>query len=247
MSVRIKVIIPNSGMDRETLDSRERMLQQYVSSDCEISVDCIAHGPVSIESNSDEAAAEAVLIAQGIQAEREGYQAVVVYCFSDLGVHALRENLQIPVIGPGAVTIAAADMLSVRFTVITTAEKNVPRTARRLQGSAVCREKMAAVRAMNIPVENLREDPGVTKSYLEAVCRKAVEVDGSDTAILGCLGFAGYGAEIQEKLGLTILDPACLSVSYAEACVRNGICHSRLAYPAYGRSGIFEKPAEPAR
>lgn len=235
MGIRIKVIIPNSGMDRKTLDSREVMLQQYVSPACSISVDCIARGPVSIESNSDEAAAAGMLLSQGIKAQRDGFQAVVVYCFSDLGVQALRENLDIPVIGPGAVTVCAADMLSVRFTVITTAGKNVPRTTRRLMAHPVCREKMAAVRAMNIPVEDLREDPGATKRYLKAVCRQAMDLDRADTVLLGCLGFAGYGAEIQEELGLTVLDPACLSVSYAEACVRNGIRHSRLAYPAYER------------
>ena len=244
MPVRIKVIIPNSGMDRATLDSREQMLRQYVSPDCEISVDCIRSGPISIEANSDEAAAEEALISQAIEAEQAGYQAVVVYCFSDLGVHALRENLTIPVIGPGAVTIAAADMISVRFTVITTAQKNVPRTARRLQGSSVCREKMAAVRAMNIPVEALRENPDVTREYLEAVCRKAVEIDGADTVLLGCLGFAGYGAEIQEKLGITVLDPASLSVAYAEICARNGIRHSRLAYPPYARRETFFSKGE---
>lgn len=235
MGIRIKVIIPNSGMDRGTLDSREAMLRQFVSPDCEISVDCISRGPASIESNSDEAAAAGALLSQAVQAQRDGFQAVVVYCFSDLGIHALRENLDIPVIGPGAVTIAAADMLSVRFTVVTTAAKNVPRTTRRLMAHPVCREKMAAVRAMNIPVEELREDPAVTKRYLEAVCRQAVEVDGADAVLLGCLGFAGYGADIQEKLGLTLLDPAVLSVSCAEAFVRNGIRHSRLAYPAYER------------
>lgn len=239
MAMKIKVIIPNSGMDRETLDSRERMLQQYVSSECVISVDCISGGPVSIEANSDEVAAEEILISQAIQAEADGFDAVVIYCFSDLGLHAMRENLSIPVIGPGAVTIAAADMLSVRFTVITTAEKNVPRTMRRLMGNAVCREKMASVRAMNIPVEELRDNPDVTKEYLEAVCRKAIELDGADTVLLGCLGFAGYGAEIQEKLGLTVLDPACLAVAYAETCVRNRIRHNRLAYPAYARRDSF--------
>lgn len=239
MSVKIKVIIPNSGMDRATLDSREQMLRQYVSPECEISVDCIRSGPISIESNSDEVAAEKALITQAIEAEQAGYHALVVYCFSDLGVHALRENLTIPVIGPGAVTIAVADMISVRFTVVTTAQKNVPRTTRRLQGSAVCREKMAAVRAMNIPVEALRERPDVTREYLERVCRNAIEIDGADTILLGCLGFAGYGAEIQEKMGITVLDPSSLSVAYAETCARNGIRHSRLAYPAYERRETF--------
>ena len=92
---------------------------------------------------------------------------------------------------------------------------------------------MAAVRPMNIPVEDLRKDETVTKRYLENVCRQAIEVDGADTVLLGCLGFAGYGLELQKELGITILDPATLSLAYAEAWARNGIRHNRRAYPRY--------------
>ncbi len=52
--MRIKVIIPNSGMERSTLDKREEMLAQYAWPGTEISVDCIPKGPESIESFYDE-------------------------------------------------------------------------------------------------------------------------------------------------------------------------------------------------
>ncbi len=232
----IKVIIPNAGMDAATLHSRAEMLSQWVSRDIPISVECIETGPVSIESLSDEVMAGRAVLRQGVRAEKEGFDAVVVYCFSDLAVHALRENVSIPVVGPGAVTIAAAGMQAVRFTVITTASKNLPRTLRRLGEDPVCREKMAAVRPLDIPVEALRADPSVTQRRLEAVCREAVEQDGADTILLGCLGFAQYGQPIQEKLGVRVLDPSALSVAWAELCIRTGLCHGPLAYPRYERS-----------
>ena len=47
--MKLKVIIPNSGMDRKTLDDREVMLSAYAMQSTEISVDCIDHGPESIE------------------------------------------------------------------------------------------------------------------------------------------------------------------------------------------------------
>ena len=52
--IRIKVIIPNAGMDRETLDDRERMLSAAVSETTRISVDCIEEGPESVESDVDD-------------------------------------------------------------------------------------------------------------------------------------------------------------------------------------------------
>ena len=99
--MRIKVLIPNSGMDRKTLNARETMLSRAVSTETEISVDCIQSGPVSIESVTDEVFAGPLLLQEAIRAEREGYDAFVVYSFSDLAITAHLENVDIPVIGPG--------------------------------------------------------------------------------------------------------------------------------------------------
>lgn len=231
--MKIKVIIPNSGMDRTTLDSRELMLSKAVSAETEISVECIKYGPKSIESNFDEVLAGVPLAEECIKAEQDGYNAIVVYCFSDLAVDAIREIVSIPVIGPGEVSIAAAGMISNRFAVITTIRDNIARTERRLMKNKIAAEKMKSIRALDIPVVGLRENPEVTKTYLEKACKCAVEDDCVDTVILGCLGLAQYGDFIKEKYGIQIIDPAFISVAYAEACARLKIVHSKNIYPRY--------------
>ena len=160
--MKIKVLIPNSGMSGSILKAREIMLSRAVSEDAQISVDCIAEGPDSIESNTDESLAASLIIKDAIKAEKEGADALIIYCFSDLAVDAVRENVEIPVIGPGEVTLSAAAMLSNRFTVVTTTEGNISRTYRRLKESYLTR-KMTSVRALNIPVAELRENPEATK------------------------------------------------------------------------------------
>lgn len=232
--MRIKVIIPNSGMDRAVLDAREAMLSRALSPDVRVSVDCIPEGPISIESNTDEVLAGPQLLRMGRQAEREGFEALVVYCFSDLAVDALREQLHIPVVGPGEVALAAADMLSNRFTVITTTDGNISRTRRRLMKNRVCREKMTSVRALDIPVAELREDPDATRRYLEQVCLRALEEEGIDTVVLGCLGMAQYGEAIEEKYGLRVIDPAFLAAAWAELAARLHLCHGPRAYAYRG-------------
>jgi len=231
--MRIKVIIPNSGMDRATLNAREIMLSRALSPDTQISVDCIAYGPDSIESNSDEVLAGIPLTKQCIQAEQDGFDAVVVYCFSDLAVDAIRENVSIPVIGPGEVAIATAGMISNRFTVITTIEENIPRTERRLMKNKIAAEKMTSVRGLNIPVTELRENPDATQKYLEKVCAKVIEEERIDTVMLGCLGLAQYGDFIKEKYGVQVIDPAFTAVAYAEMCARLHLVHSKKAYSRY--------------
>ena len=142
--IRIKVLIPNSGMDQNTLEARKKMLSKAVSPQSILSVECIPAGPLSIESVTDEVSAAPYLLNAGRQAQQDGYHAFVVYCFSDLAVDALRENLTIPVIGPGEVGLAAAGMLSNRFSVVTTVEKNVSRTLRRLMHDPVCRGEIGS-------------------------------------------------------------------------------------------------------
>jgi len=165
--MKIKVVIPNSGMSRGTLNARELMLSHAVSPAVIISVDCIPSGPRAIESNTDEVLAGHAADA-AVQAERDGYDAFVVYCFSDLAVDAIRENVSIPVVGPGEVALAAADIVANRFAVITTVEENISRTYRRLMQNAVAQRKMSSVRALNIPVVALREDPKATMRYLNS-------------------------------------------------------------------------------
>lgn len=124
--IKIKILIPNSGMNQETLHAREKMLSRAVSPETVLSVDCIPAGPISIESVTDEVFAGPYLLKAARAAQQEGYHAFVVYCFSDLAVDALRENLTIPVVGPGEISLSVARMISNRFTVVTTVKKMCP-------------------------------------------------------------------------------------------------------------------------
>ncbi len=229
--MRIKVIIPNANMDRETLDSREQMLMSVVSPGTIISVDCIKRGSQSIESHTDEVLSAEALLKQSIEAENENFDAIVVYCFSDLAIDAIRENLTIPVIGPGEVSLSIADMISNNFTVITTTETNIFRTERRLMKKSVVKEKMKSIRSLNIPVLELRNNSDITKKYLEKACIEAIEDDNVDTIVLGCLGMAQYGNHIKEHYGVQVIDPAFSSIAYAEMCVKLNISHSKKCYP----------------
>ena len=97
--MNIKVIMSDKAMLRETMDAREEMLRAALSSDADVSVDCIKEGPDELDCHTDEAFAAAEMVKESIKAEREGYDAIVIYCFSDVGLDAIRENVRIPVIG----------------------------------------------------------------------------------------------------------------------------------------------------
>ncbi|MCD8125157.1 MAG: aspartate/glutamate racemase family protein [Lachnospiraceae bacterium] len=238
--IRIKVIMTDKAMRRETMNERERMLRGALSSDAEVSVDCIQRGPDELDCNTDEAFAAPEMVRESIRAEREGYDAIVIYCFSDVGLDAMRENVRIPVIGPGETSLAVANMLCNRFTVLTSESVNIPRTYRRLMRNGIAREKMAAVRALDVPIGELRVNPQATEDCLRAVCRKAVEEDRADGIILGCLSMAGYGSILEQELPIKVIDPAFTAVAWAELCVRLGLRHIPAVYPVFTNTSHVE-------
>lgn len=231
--MRIKAIMPDKAMDRPTLDSREKMLSAALSTDVEISVDCIKRGPDELDCNTDEAFAAAELVKEAIRAEKEGFDAIVIYCFSDVGIDAVRENVRIPVIGPGETTLSAANMLCNKFVVITTESTNIARTYRRLMKNGIAREKMTSVRALDIPIGELRSNPAVTGEYLLKVCQKAVTEEQVDGVILGCLGMASYGEMLEKELPVKVFDPAFIAIAYAEMCARLHLSHIPAVYPIF--------------
>lgn len=237
--IRIKVIIPNAGMERVTLDDRERMLSEGVSETTRISVDCIKEGPESVESNVDEVLVGREILKEVAQAERDSFDAAVIYCFSDPALHAARQVARVPVIGPGETSLAIAGLLGRRFSVITTIEANIPRTEGRIRAQGTGHLSLVSVRDLDIPVAGLREKPEYTQQRLMEVCTKAIREDGAEMIVLGCLGLAGYGLPVQEKYSVPVIDPAFVSVATAELLVRLKIRHSRIAFPCVDLSRVL--------
>jgi len=229
--MKIKVIIPNSGMDRATLDSRERMLSRFAREGTTISVDCITGGPESIESSYDEVLAGPYILEQAIQAEKEGYEAIIIYCGSDPAVDAVREVVGIPVIGPGKASKLVALDLGYRFSVLTVLESCVSRDHEAVLKEGIPDERLASVRSIGIPVSNVRDDMESTFMGLYEAGKRCIEIDGAHCLVLSCLGMAGMGQRMSEALGVPVLDPAPIAVHYAEMLVDIGLSQSRLSYP----------------
>lgn len=229
--MNIKVIIPNSGMDSPTLRAREAMLKEVCRPGTAISVDCIAKGPESIESEYDEILAGPEVLRLGEQAERDGYDAIVVYCASDPAVNALRERVRIPVVAPGKASLLLASYLSRRFTFVTVLEQGIPRTREHVSAAGIDPGLLASVRSVDIPVSSMRDDLDVTLGRLVDAGKAAVEKDGAECLVLGCLGMAGLGRPLQERLGVPVVDPAFAAVAMAEMLVTLGLTHSKISYP----------------
>src|SRR4030066_2435457 len=75
-------------------------------------------GPASVETRRDDALATPDILNKTIQAEKDGFDAVIIDCMADPGLFSAREVVNIPVIGPVEASMHLAAILAHRFSFI---------------------------------------------------------------------------------------------------------------------------------
>jgi len=127
--------------------------------------------------------------------------------------------------------VLLASYLSSRFSYITVLEQSIPRTRDHILEMGIESHMLASVRSVEIPVSSMRDDLDFTLKKLAGAGRAAVEEDGAECLVLGCLGMAGLGDRLQKMLGIPVIDPAFAAMAYAEMLSILGLCHSKNRYP----------------
>jgi len=143
---------------------RQKVLQSYAAAGTEVAVEPTGKGPAAIESAHDAGLVVPELIRLAPAAERRAFSAIVIGCYSDPGLDALREMLTIPVIGPGAASLHLAAQLGTRLSVLTPAGRGFGRVAARLRALALG-ELLVSVRGIGLSVMDLaQQKPGALVS-----------------------------------------------------------------------------------
>jgi len=225
-ALKIKVLVPVAA-DTWNKDV-ERLSRAAADNGTEIFVENVTRGPVSIESMYDEAWAAMPILEGVAQAAREGYDAVIVYCFGNPAIEAAKEMAAIPVIGIGEAGQVVAMPLGDRLGIISTVDGAVPRHWRKAQTIGTA-SKVVSIRPLNIPVVEYTDKEKVRQRAFGLV-RKMIEEDGVDVIVLGCGSLTSLGPEIQAEFNLPVIIPAAAAVKLAELYVRLGIAQSKRAY-----------------
>ncbi len=211
---------------------RREFLRARAASGVEVEVWSLAEGPPSIESAYEAALVVPELTRAIPRAQREGFDAVIVGCFSDPGLEALRELVDIPVIGPGSSAVHLAAQLGTRYSVIAPLGGGEGRLAARLRALGLA-DMFASVRGIGMSVLDLARDREAVLERVTEVARTAARDDGADVFVLGCMsmGFVGVTEDVQKRLGLPIVNPVVAALKTAEMAAAMGLSHSKAAYP----------------
>lgn len=109
--MKIFIINPDFGVTPEQMAARCHLLSVHVGPDVELHMECLVENHIEIDSALDAALAAPEIIKMAVRAESEGYDAVVLYCFSDPAVDACREIVSIPVVGGGQASCLLAPLV----------------------------------------------------------------------------------------------------------------------------------------
>lgn len=189
-------------------------------------------GPASIEGYYDEALSLAGLI--DVVRQHPEHDGIVIACFDDTGLDAVRCMTSAPVLGIGEAAFHFASVLSNRFSVVTTLSRSVPAIEHNLVRYGLA-SRCAGVRASDVPVLDLEKGDPATRARICAEIRAAMELDRAEAIVLGCAGMTDLATSLSEEFGLPVLDGVACAVALCEAVSRIGLATTKLggyAYPA---------------
>lgn len=141
--------------------------------------------------------------------------AVLIGCFGDPGLFALRESSPVRVTGLAEAAFAEAAAHG-RFAIVTGGERWKPMLERLAQalghGPA-----LAGIHTVQATGAELAADPAMAEAVLGQACRDAARETGAQAIILGGAGLAGLAARIQPGVPLPLIDSVLAGARHALA------------------------------
>lgn len=130
--------------------------------------------------------------------------AVLIGCFGDPGLFALRECSTVPVAGLAEASFTEAARHG-RFAVVTGGERWGP-MLQRLALVLGHGDALAGIHTVAPSGAQLAADPAAARTLLAQACREAAQRFGATSVIVGGAGLAGMAAALQEHVGVPLID-----------------------------------------
>lgn len=166
--------------------------------------------------------------------EGAGVDAVVIACFGDPGLFALRELAAVPVIGMAEASCHMACAVGRKFSIVTGGQAWKPMLEEFVAAIGLA-TNLASVRTVAASGADIAADPEKALAGLKATCQAAVRDDGAEAVILGGLGLAGLAQQLAADVPVPLIDNVVAAVRTAEAMAALGTSKARV--------GSFAAPA----
>ncbi|MEW6623515.1 MAG: aspartate/glutamate racemase family protein [Bacillota bacterium] len=228
---RILVINPNTSLEmteqiKQTVNSIAHSEHKIVFKNADI-------GPESLETFYEYNLAT-IGVLRVINREKDQFDGVLLACFGDPGIYALKEVTEVPLIGIAEASLSKALMLGQSFSILVALNKAIPMMENMVMNYGLS-SRLTSVEALELPVLDLKKGGQDTVNKLLHIGKKAKE-KGAEVLILGCAGMTGLSSLVGRELGVAVLDPIAVGYKTLEGMIEIGVNVSR--------SGLFAPPGQ---
>ncbi|GAA6177205.1 aspartate/glutamate racemase family protein [Sulfitobacter pacificus] len=207
----IYVVNPNSSQN--VTEGIDRAIDPMrAASPVPIEALTLAEGPPGIETQAHADGVVAPLLAHCATLETKA-SAFVIACYSDPGLAALREQSARPVLGIAEASILTAMTLGQRFGIISILSKSIPRHMRYVGAMGVL-DRLAGDQPLEMGVLELA-DATRTFERLKVVGANLRDAAGADVLILGCAGMTAFRTDLEDHLGVPVVEPCQAATAMA--------------------------------
>ncbi len=163
--------------------------------------------------------------------EKEGFDAAIIGCFYDPGLREAREITERMVVtAPAESSMHIASTLGNSFSIIVGRNKWIPAMHENVVKYGF-KDRLASFKSVGLGVLEFMKDVAETNRRLIEAAREAVEKDRAEVIILGCTIQFGFYRELEQMLGVPVIDAVLAPLKYVEFLVeirdRFGWGHSK--------------------
>lgn len=236
----MRLLLVNPNTSDEITDLALRHARAFAGPDTVFDPVTARFGPRYIGTRAACAIAAHAAIDAVAAALRPHHDGVLLACFGDPGIEAVREVAPVPATGlaEAAMRVAVARGAR-RVGIVTGGARWVPMLAEFVASLGLA-DRLAGIRAVAATGADIAADPDVALGALAAEIAAAAAEDGAETVILGGAGLAGLVPALQPRLRVPLLDSVACGVSHLADLVRAAASSSkeRTALPAVDSVGL---------
>jgi allantoin racemase len=177
----------------------------------------LKEGPPGIETQQHVDGLVAPLVSF-VRKQEPRYDAFVIACYSDPGLHSVREVTKKPVLGIAECGILAALTLGHRFGVIAILQQSIARHLRYM-GALGVMDRFAGELPVGLGIAELADEKRTFARMVE-VGKALRQQHGADVVVMGCAGMARHRKPLQDAIGAPVVEPTQAAVAMAIGRVR---------------------------
>ncbi|WP_026821024.1 aspartate/glutamate racemase family protein [Arthrobacter castelli] len=213
--MKLLVINPNTSESVSDLIRSEARRAAY--GDTEIVVRTAPYGVEYIETRFESLIA-AGAIAQLIAEDHADVDGIVIAAFGDPGLPALKELVDIPVVGITEAALCTAVLQGTRFSIVAISNR-IQAWYRECVGTYGLGSRLASIRSLEDPLNDIGTVQDDFSDPLLRLANKVVDEDAADVVILAGAPLAGLARSLGGRIPVPVVDGISAGVKQCEALV----------------------------